>query len=57
MGYSPWGRKESDTAQQLTVSLHFHAQYRHLTLEFSTPVDLDGKATTLKLFSEFMERV
>ena len=24
MGYSPWGRKESDTAEQLTLSLSCH---------------------------------
>ena len=23
VGYSPWGRKELDTTEQLTVSLHF----------------------------------
>ena len=23
MGYSPWGHKESDTTEQLSLSLHF----------------------------------
>ena len=23
-GYSPWGHKEPDTTEQLTLSLHFH---------------------------------
>ena len=56
-GLQSMGLLRVDTAQQLTVSHHFHAQYRHLNLEFSTPVFLDGKAATFKLFSEFMERV
>ena len=25
MGYSPWGRKELDMTERLTLSLHFHA--------------------------------
>ena len=25
VGYSPWGRKELDTTERLTLSLHFHA--------------------------------
>ena len=25
MGYSPWGREESDTTQQLHFPFHFHA--------------------------------
>ena len=26
MGYSPWGRKEPDTIERLTLSLHFQFQ-------------------------------
>ena len=30
VGYSPWGHKESDTTEQLTLSLHF-VSARHWT--------------------------
>ena len=34
MGYSPWGREELDTTEQLTLSLHFqgHLFYDLVTL-------------------------
>ena len=28
VGYSPWGRKESDMTEQLILSLHFHSAER-----------------------------
>ena len=28
MGYSPWGHKESDTTERLTLSLHFQSYGR-----------------------------
>ena len=31
MGYSPWGCKESDMAEQVILSLHFHYLYSWLS--------------------------
>ena len=31
MGYSPWGCKESDMSEQLTLALHFHYLYSWLS--------------------------
>ena len=33
-GYSPWGRKESDMTEQLSLSLHFHGVYTMITFPF-----------------------
>ena len=33
MGYSPWGRKESDTTERLTLSL-FHFTWKVLPMRF-----------------------
>ena len=35
VGYNPWGRKESDTIGQLTVSLHFSSTLKKKLLEVS----------------------
>ena len=37
MGYSPWGHKEPDTTERLTLSLRFLTMPSHLLL----PVDID----------------
>ena len=31
MGYSPWGRKESETTEQLTLSLHVSSSKQRAT--------------------------
>ena len=33
-GYSPWGCKESDMTEWLTLSLHFHGFSEHLVIPF-----------------------
>lgn len=51
---------DTHTATQNTCThtyTHTYAQHGHLNLEVFTPVFLDGKATILKLFLEFMERI
>ena len=40
--YSPWGLKESDVTEQLTVLLHFHVNTSNIyfCLDFTMEVDL-----------------
>ena len=38
MGYSPWGRKESDTTERL--HFHFHTYTDSVCFEYSISIDL-----------------
>ena len=40
---SPWGRKELDTTEQLSLSLHFHAFEQNLTYAKLFITDLFGQ--------------
>ena len=43
MGYSPWGRKESDMTEQLTLTFHFSSLYLSLgVVIYSCICLLDG---------------
>ena len=35
MGYSPWGRKESDTTERLHFNFHFHALEKEMATHSS----------------------
>ena len=35
MGCSPWGRRESDTTEQLTFTFHFHALEKEMATHSS----------------------
>ena len=45
MGYSPWGRKESDTTEQLTLSLSDYSQEKPArNFQLSSPSGVAGTA-------------
>ena len=46
-GYGPWGGKESDTTEQLTLSLFFQIQGDHVTHPRPQQASGQGRSLTL----------
>ena len=45
MGYRPWGHSESDTTEQLSLSLHFFSLFKNLN-------DLESQHKAIELMSK-----